>query len=145
MKLPWRKQVADLISTPQSNEVPASSDGAITVSPDKVGGAVLVSPEYASDVSRRYLDAVEASREATQRVKDVEDEIKNTLGAHAELAEEGTGRVLFSWAATLREVLDSKRLSAERPEIAQEYRRTSASRTFRQHVATKATKYASSK
>ena len=145
MKFPWRKQVADLISTAPSNEVPANAAGSITVSPEKIGGAVLVDSDYAADVARRYLDAIEASRAATQRVKDVEDEIKDALGPHDELAEEGTNRVLFSWAATLREVLDSKRLSAEHPELAQEYRRTSASRTFRQHVATKATKYASAK
>jgi hypothetical protein len=140
MRIPWRTQQTPLAE--DVLEVAASADGAVKVSVEKIGGSLPVDRDEAERLARRYLDALEASRAAEQALKNVEDDIKDMLGHNAELVEDGTGRVLFSWTASVREVLDSKALAADKPSLVEQYRRATASRSFRQHLTTRVSKYA---
>jgi predicted phage-related endonuclease len=137
--MPWQPSNTPTLDT---LEVAASADGAIKVSVDKIGGALPINPERASELERKYLDALDKSKAAEQTLKDVEGEIKDELGAHSELVDATTGRVLFSWTTAVKEVLDTKRLRSERPSLAERYAKQQATRSFRQHLTNRVTRYA---
>jgi len=91
-------------------------------------GMTVDLPDEAADVLAEYARAAAAEREAAERKAQAENRLKAWLGR----AEVGllSGAAVVTWRSYERQDVDTKRLRADMPDVAERYTRTTTVRRF---------------